>query len=176
MVRDKNKQVQSWMLLLLPLFQLRWYVDQNCEARANQFKFVHPAGQKHNQPSIPTFTHTSSLELPVHRTCMFELGMWEEAGAPGENPRRHRQSVQTHSERPKLGLNPQPSCFFLFAFQEPSLWAVSYMDTWNKCNGFEKRLIWHVGWSKTYLKLRPKAKCKLTKSKSRNPEKMDTNT
>lgn len=169
MVRDKNKQVQSWILLLLPLFQHRWYVDQNSEARANRFKFVHAAGQKDNQPSILTFTHTSNLELPVHRMCMFELGPWEEGGAPGENPRRHKENVQTHRERPKLELNPQLSCFFLSSSQEPSLWAVSYMDTWNKCNGFEKCLIWRTRWSKTYIKFRPKAKCKLTKSKIEKP-------
>lgn len=89
------------------------------EARVNWFKFVHPAGQKDNRLSTLTFTHASNLELPVHRTCMFELGPWEEAGAPGENPRRQRENAQTHRERPKTELNPQPSCFFCLLFMNP---------------------------------------------------------
>nr|XP_046270632.1 E3 ubiquitin-protein ligase TRIM35 [Scatophagus argus] len=35
--------------------------------------------------------------------CMF-LGLWEEAGAPGENPRRHRENMQTPHRRAQTGI------------------------------------------------------------------------
>lgn len=59
---------------------------------------------------------------------MFELGPWEEAGAPGENPCRHKEERADSQRKTEVGIEPTTLSFFLFAFQEPSLRAVSYMD------------------------------------------------
>jgi len=42
------------------------------------------------------------------RNCT-SLGVWEETGAPGGNPHRHGENVQTpHRQRPSREYNPGP--------------------------------------------------------------------
>lgn len=75
------------------------------------------------------------------------------------------ENVQTLRERPKLELNPQPSCFSCLLFRNP---LYGLFPTWTReINAPDLRNVssWHTGWSKTYIKFKPKAKCKLTKSK-----------
>lgn len=42
---------------------------------------------------------------------MYAFGLWEEAGEPGENPRRHWENMQTpHKKFQSLELTQQTSC------------------------------------------------------------------
>lgn len=48
--------------------------------------------QTDRQTSNLTFAPMANLKSPINLTC---FGLWEESGAPRENPRRHRDNMQT---------------------------------------------------------------------------------
>ena len=63
------------------------------------------------QPFTLTFTPTANLESPIN---LHVFGLWEEAGVPGENPRRYEENAQTPhrkvlplSQTPHRGAHPK---------------------------------------------------------------------
>ncbi len=60
------------------------------------------------QPFVFTFTPTGNLESPV---ILLVSGLWEEAGVPEENPRRHVENTQTPHGKALLELGIKPRTF-----------------------------------------------------------------
>ena len=66
------------------------------------FKTLRPCG---GHQTITGLTHSRShSHLSQQSTCLHVFGLWEEAGEPGENPRKHGENMQT----PQKGLGATP--------------------------------------------------------------------
>ncbi|XP_061527601.1 OTU domain-containing protein 3 isoform X2 [Phycodurus eques] len=59
------------------------------------------------QTTIRTHIHTYGQFKVFNQPSMHVFGMWEESGVPAENPRRHRENMQTPHRRSQ-DLNPGP--------------------------------------------------------------------
>ena len=102
-IREAEGWFQQWMFVLkceavdldishFPIFPVRlvycWKVSIS-HWICHQFM----AGLTHRDKQTSTLTSkpTGNLEWPIFHV----LGLWEEAGVAGENPRRHRDNMQT---------------------------------------------------------------------------------
>ncbi len=66
-------------------------------------QFITGLTYRDKQPSTLTFTLMGNLVSPIK---LHVFGLWEEAGIPAGNPRRHRENMQTPRRKvlPQLGI------------------------------------------------------------------------